>query len=122
MEDWLELKQMANTQRFEADDINWDDEDDCLTLNCQLVMKVYNDREIRKILKKNGYVVIRTTGDHNIWEHTVTGDRLSLNYNKVNRMVWQRLVKEHNIDCKFQAYMFLGLVVWLRCDNEVTLF
>jgi predicted RNA binding protein YcfA (HicA-like mRNA interferase family) len=64
-------------------------------------MKVYNDREIRKILKKNGYVVIRTTGDHNIWEHTVTGDRLSLNYNKVNRMVWQRLVKEHNIDCKF---------------------
>ena len=34
MEDWLELKQMANTQRFEADDINWDNDDDCLTINC----------------------------------------------------------------------------------------
>ena len=30
-------------------------------------MKVYNDREIKRILKENGYHVERTKGDHEIW-------------------------------------------------------
>lgn len=34
MEDWLELKQIANRQLFEADDMNWDrDDEDDLVFN-----------------------------------------------------------------------------------------
>lgn len=61
-------------------------------------MKVYNDREIKKILRRNGYKIVRSNGtSHEIWENEA-GDSLSLNANNINRMVWQRLVKEHNIN------------------------
>lgn len=65
-------------------------------------MKVYNEREIRRILKENGYTVKRSSGtSHEVWENASTGDSLSLNAKHPNRMVWQRLVKEHGIVCKF---------------------
>jgi hypothetical protein len=65
-------------------------------------MKVFNEREIKRILKDNGYSVKRSNGtSHEIWENKVTGDKLSLNSKHINRMVWQRLVKEHNIKCQF---------------------
>ena len=64
-------------------------------------MKVYNDREIRNILKENEFVIIRTSGGHDIYEHKVSKRRLSLNHSNVNRMVWQRLVKEFNLKCSF---------------------
>lgn len=60
-------------------------------------MKVYTDREIKRILRRNKYKVVRSCGSHEIWENA-NGDKLSLNANNINRMVWQRLVKEHNID------------------------
>ncbi len=64
-------------------------------------MKVYNDREIKRILKKNGYHVERTKGDHEIWVSDSSTRHITVPYKNINRMVWQRLVKENNLLCKF---------------------
>ena len=64
-------------------------------------MKVYNDREIKRILKKNGYHVDRTKGDHEIWVSDSSTRHITIPHNNINRMVWQRLVKENNLQCKF---------------------
>ena len=32
-------------------------------------MKVYSDKEIKRILKENGFTVVRSKGSHNVWEH-----------------------------------------------------
>ena len=64
-------------------------------------MKVYNDREIKRILKENGYHVERIKGDHEIWTSEKSGRHITVPANKINRMVWQRLVKENNLICKF---------------------
>lgn len=65
-------------------------------------MKVYNCREVVKILKENGYVVISQNGSHQKWEHTITKVRFVLPTSKeVNRMMWQRMVKQYHIICKF---------------------
>lgn len=62
-------------------------------------MKVFNDREIVKVLKANSFVLVRTSGDHSIYRHT---DGRSININRhTNRMVWQRLVKTNKLICKF---------------------
>ena len=64
-------------------------------------MKVYNDREIKRILKDNGYHVERTKGDHEIWMSEKSGRHITVPANNINRMVWQRLVKENNLICRF---------------------
>lgn len=64
-------------------------------------MKVYTDREIKNILKENDFRIVRTSGGHDIYEHGVTKRKLSINHKNVNRMVFQRLVKEFNLKCSF---------------------
>ena len=62
-------------------------------------MKVFNDREIIKVLKANSFVLVRTKGDHSIYCHS---DGRTITINKhTNRMVWQRLVKTNKLICKF---------------------
>lgn len=60
-------------------------------------MKVYNTREARKIARKNGWVLIRTSGDHYIYEHPDFDKKLVIS-DRVNRMVWERCVVEYNLD------------------------
>ena len=57
-------------------------------------LKVYNTREIIKILMKNGWEFVSSTGGHKKFKKDAK--TLVINH-KVNRMVWQRLVKENNI-------------------------
>ena len=64
-------------------------------------MKVYNGREIKRILKENGYHVERTKGDHEIWVSYSSTRHITIPYKNINRMVWQRLVKENNLLCEF---------------------
>lgn len=64
-------------------------------------MKVYNSKEIKHILQCNGYTIVRSRGSHNIWEHNITKRHIALPATNINRMVWQRLVKQFNIDCRF---------------------
>ena len=69
-------------------------------------MKVYNTKEVIKVLKVNGYVVIRQNGgSHAIWFNAEKNDRFVLptghHAKEINRMLWQRIVKEHHIICEF---------------------
>jgi predicted RNA binding protein YcfA (HicA-like mRNA interferase family) len=64
-------------------------------------MKVYNDREIKRILKDNGYYLKRIKGDHEIWASYSSTRHITIPHKNINRMVWQRLVKENNLLCKF---------------------
>ena len=70
-------------------------------LKTKYIMKVYNCREIKRILKENGYHVERTKGDHEIWMSEKSGRHITIPTKNINRMVWQRLVKENNLICKF---------------------
>lgn len=57
-------------------------------------MKVYSYREIVKIVKSHGFELIRNKGSHHIYKNS-EGRLLTLKHNDVNRMIWQRLCKEH---------------------------
>ena len=37
--------------------------------NSKTKMKVYNTREAKKIARKNGWVLVRTKGDHSYYKH-----------------------------------------------------
>jgi len=60
-------------------------------------MKTYNLKDIKIILRDNGYRLERCSGDHLIY--IKDGHHISIPANKKqpNRMVWQRLVKENNL-------------------------
>lgn len=60
-------------------------------------MKVYNTREARKIARKNGWILVRTNGDHYHYKHPDYDKMLTIS-EKLNRMVWQRCVAEFNLD------------------------
>ena len=63
-------------------------------------MKVYSIKEIRKVLKSNGYLFLRyASGDHEIWSNGKS--KICIKSVKMNRMIWQRLVKENNLKCDF---------------------
>lgn len=57
---------------------------------------VLSDREFAKLLKQNGYVVARTSGDHTIWFNEARKDSITVNRN-INPIVMRRLIKEHNL-------------------------
>lgn len=58
-------------------------------------MKVYNTREAKRILSKNGWNYARSSGDHTIYKK----DNKTIWIAKdLNRMIWQRLVKENDIN------------------------
>lgn len=60
-------------------------------------MKVYNTREAMKIVRKNGWVLVRTKGDHYYYKHPDNPKVLVLSRD-LNRMVWERLVPEYKLN------------------------
>lgn len=58
-------------------------------------MKVYNSREAIKIVKKNGYTYQYTKGSHNYFRK---GKQQIIIAKNLNRMIWERLVKEYSLD------------------------
>ena len=60
-------------------------------------MKVYNTREAMKIVRKNGWVLVRTKGDHYYYKHPDHSKVLVLSRD-LNRMVWERLVPEYELN------------------------
>ena len=60
-------------------------------------MKVYNTREARKIARKNGWISVRTNGDHHHYKHPDHDKMLTISEG-LNRMVWQRCVSEFDLD------------------------
>lgn len=57
---------------------------------------VYKDRDFIKLLKSNGYVAVRSNGDHTVWFNEERNDRLVVN-NNLNPMVARRLIKHHHL-------------------------
>ena len=56
----------------------------------------YNKRDVLKMLKKNGYSLVRQSGSHSIFENH-KGDHLTVKLSSFNPMIFQRLVKENNL-------------------------
>lgn len=58
-------------------------------------MKTLNEREIRKMLRKNGWEFCRQTGSHAIYKKGE--DTLAIGLCKCNKMITQRLIKTYNL-------------------------
>ena len=58
-------------------------------------MKVYNSREARKVVRKNGYTYEYSRGDHDYYFKD--NQRIVIARN-LNRMIWERLVKEYQLN------------------------
>lgn len=59
--------------------------------------RVYSTREFEKILRKNGYSILRHRGDHTIWAKA-EGHVPNITIAKtVNPMIARRLIKENNL-------------------------
>lgn len=60
-------------------------------------MKVYNTREAKKIARKNGWILVRTKGDHYYYKHP-NHDKVLVISEGLNRMVWERCVNEFDLN------------------------
>lgn len=60
-------------------------------------MRMYNSREAIKIAKRNGWILVRTSGDHFIFKHPNHSKQLTISH-RLNRMVWERCVHEFGLD------------------------
>ena len=60
-------------------------------------MRVYNSREAMRIARKNGWIYVRSKGDHNYFRHPNHTKVLCISYH-LNRIVWERCVTEFNLD------------------------
>jgi len=60
-------------------------------------MKVYSFREAQRIVEKNGWKLVRIKGDHFYYKKEEYQNLLNLSLG-LNRMVWQRIVKECDIN------------------------
>lgn len=58
-------------------------------------MKVYNSREARKIIRKNGWKYSHSRGDHDYYKKD---GKLMVIGCHLNRMIWERLVYENDIN------------------------
>lgn len=59
--------------------------------------RVYNAREVKTILRNNGYKIDRYSGSHEIYVND-NGNHITIPASKVNRMMFQRLIKENNLN------------------------
>lgn len=60
-------------------------------------MRMYKTREARKIAERNGFVLVRCNGDHFYYKKKGNPNTLVIS-DGLNRMVWERCVKEFNLD------------------------
>ena len=60
-------------------------------------MKVYNTREAKKIARKNGWILVRTRGDHYYYKHP-NHDKVLVISERLNRIVFERCVTEFNLN------------------------
>lgn len=59
-------------------------------------MKVFSVREAERIILKNGFEYKSQNGSHVKYKHK-DGRTIVIKYQKLNRMIWQRSVKENNL-------------------------
>lgn len=55
-------------------------------------------KEFQKLLKANGYVISRYSGDHIIYVKPNCTQHISITATRINMMMARRLIKENNLD------------------------
>jgi len=60
-------------------------------------MRMYTTREAQRIARKNGWVLVRKSGDHWHYRHPNHSKILTISEG-LNRMVWERCVREFELD------------------------
>lgn len=60
-------------------------------------MRIYTTREARKIAERNGWQLVKVTGDHFQYKHPNHTKKLTIS-DGLNRIVWERCVKEFNLN------------------------
>ena len=55
---------------------------------------IITSREFKKLLRKNGYVYVRSKGSHDIYKNDKNTVAVPV---RLNRMIAQRLIKELNL-------------------------
>ena len=58
-------------------------------------MRQVDVKEMKRILKKNGYSQVRTNGSHSIWKRD--GDTISVPVVTFKSVIANRLIKSHNL-------------------------
>ena len=58
-------------------------------------MKVYNSREARRVVLRNGFEYKYTRGDH---DYFIKENCKIVIARNLNRMIWERLVKEYQLN------------------------
>lgn len=59
--------------------------------------KEYSYRDFRSLLRRNGYVFDRCSGDHCIFTNDVNTISVPYHGKKLNRMIARRLIKENGL-------------------------
>lgn len=59
--------------------------------------KEYTVREARDILIHNGFERVRVSGGHGVYSNGVETVSIPLHGKNVNRMLFQRLIKQYNL-------------------------
>ena len=57
-------------------------------------MKTYKFRDFERLLKSNGFMLARTSGDHFIYKR---GGETAVINTRPNRMICRRLIKEYSL-------------------------
>ena len=60
-------------------------------------MKVYSTREACRIIRKNGWTLVRRSGDHYHYKKEGYSKILTITEG-LNRMIWERYVTEFNLN------------------------
>ena len=60
-------------------------------------MKIYKTSEAIRLAERNGWVLVRTRGNHRYYKHPDNMKLLLISKN-LNRIVWERCVHEFNLD------------------------
>lgn len=58
-------------------------------------MKLHSHREFAALLSKNGFVLDRVRGSHEVWKRDK--ELVVVPYHKVNFMIQHRLIKKHKL-------------------------
>ena len=56
----------------------------------------FSDKEIKRILKNNGFVYHHQKGSHEIYKNC-KGEHISIRFCKCNSMIMLRLIKQYNL-------------------------
>ena len=70
--------------------------------------KIFKTREFISILNRNGYIRIRTTGDHGVFSNGRRSIVITVKGKEINRMIARRLIKENNL-------------IWLKTPKSATI-